>query len=222
MEIHRILRPGGFWVLSGPPVNYENRWRGWNTTIEEQKSDYEKLQELLTSMCFKLFDKKDDIAVWQKASDHSCYDKELASPDAYPPKCDDSMEPDAAWYTPLRPCATVPNRSLKKLGSESVPKWPQRLHIAPERVSDVPGGRAGAFKRDSRKWKTRVKHYKKLLPVIGSDKIRNVMDMNTLYGGFAAALIENPLWVMNVVSSYGMNTLSVVYDRGLIGTYHDW
>ncbi|KAH7833415.1 hypothetical protein Vadar_006144 [Vaccinium darrowii] len=48
------------------------------------------------------------------------------------------------------------------------------------------------------------------------------MDMNTLYGGFAAALISDPLWVMNVVSSYAANSLAVMYDRGLIGTYHDW
>jgi len=48
------------------------------------------------------------------------------------------------------------------------------------------------------------------------------MDMNTAYGGLAAALIDDPLWVMNVVSSYAANTLAVVFDRGLIGTYHDW
>jgi hypothetical protein len=65
-------------------------------------------------------------------------------------------------------------------------------------------------------------HYKKLIPELGTDKIRNVMDMNTVYGGFAAALIDDPVWVMNVVSSYGANTLPVVYDRGLIGTFHDW
>ncbi|KAK3009404.1 hypothetical protein RJ639_013152 [Escallonia herrerae] len=221
LEIHRILRPGGFWVLSGPPVNYENRWRGWNTTIEDQKSDYEKLQELLTSMCFKLYNKKDDIAVWQKSSDSSCY-KQLDTPDTYPPKCDDGTEPDSAWYTPLRPCVVVPNPKHKKSGLKSLSKWPERLHVAPERVGDVRGGSAGAFNHDDSKWKVRVKHYKKLLPAIGTDKIRNVMDMNTLYGGFAAAVIGDPLWVMNVVSSYAVNTLPVVYDRGLIGTYHDW
>ncbi|KAL6979974.1 methyltransferase [Sarracenia purpurea var. burkii] len=221
LEIHRILRPGGFWVLSGPPVNYENHWRGWNTTIEEQKSDYEKLQDLLTSICFKLYNKKDDIAVWQKSKDNSCYTK-LAAPDSYPPKCDDGTEPDSAWYTPLRPCVVVPNPKIKKLALKSIPKWPERLHVAPERVSDVRGGSAGAFKHDDGKWKVRAKHYKKLLPAIGTDKIRNVMDMNTLYGGFAAALIDDPLWVMNVVSSYAANTLAVVYDRGLIGTYQDW
>uniref|UniRef100_M4DA64 Methyltransferase n=2 Tax=Brassica campestris TaxID=3711 RepID=M4DA64_BRACM len=222
LEIHRILRPGGFWVLSGPPVNYENRWKGWDTTVEEQRSNYEKLQDLLTSMCFKLYAKKDDIAVWQKSPDNMCYNKLSNDPDAYPPKCDDSLEPDSAWYTPLRPCVVVPSPKLKKTDLESTPKWPERLHSTPERISDVPGGNGGLFKRDDSKWKTRAKHYKKLLPAVGSDKIRNVMDMNTAYGGLAAALVDDPLWVMNVVSSYAANTLPVVFDRGLIGTYHDW
>jgi len=222
LEINRVLRPGGFWVLSGPPVNYKNRWRGWNTTVEDQKSDYEKLQELLTSMCFTLYNKKDDIAVWQKSKDNSCFTKTLSNPDAYPPKCDDGTEPDSAWYTPLRPCVVVPNPKLKKVALNSIPKWPERLLVAPERIADIHGGSAGAFKHDDNKWKVRVKHYKKLLPPIGTDKIRNVMDMNTVYGGFAAAVIEDPLWVMNVVSSYAANTLAVVYDRGLVGTYHDW
>ncbi|PON94681.1 putative methyltransferase PMT [Trema orientale] len=221
-EIHRILRPGGFWVLSGPPVNYKNRWRGWNTTIEEQKTDYDNLQKLLTAMCFKLYNQKDDIAVWQKASDNSCYSKLANNADAYPPKCDDSLEPDSAWYAPLRPCVVVPNQKLKKTGLKAIPKWPERLHTAPERITEIHGGSASTFKHDDSKWKVRAKHYKKLLPAIGTDKIRNVMDMNTVYGGFAAAVINDPLWVMNVVSSYAANTLAMVFDRGLIGTYHDW
>ncbi|CAI8608843.1 unnamed protein product [Vicia faba] len=178
LEIHRILRPGGFWVLSGPPINYERRWRGWDTTIEEQKSNFEKLQELLTSLCFELYNKKGDIAVWQKSRDSVCYKNRTK--DAYPPKCDDSLEADSAC------------------------------------------GSALSFKNDNSKWKKHITHYKKLIPELGTDKIRNVMDMNTLYGGFAAALIDDPVWVMNVVSSYAPNTLPVIYDRGLIGTFHDW
>lgn len=208
-------------MLSGPPINYKRRWRGWNTTIEDQKSDYDKLEELLTSMCFKLYNKKDDIAVWQKTTNNDCY-KQLDAPDNYPPKCDDGTEPDSAWYTPLRPCVVVPNPNLKKLGLGSISNWPERLHEAPDRIGDVRGSSAGDFNRDDKKWKNRVKHYKTLLPVLGTDKIRNVMDMNTRYGGFAASLIDDPLWVMNVVSSYAPNTLPVVYDRGLIGTFHDW
>ncbi|XP_010538339.1 PREDICTED: probable methyltransferase PMT20 [Tarenaya hassleriana] len=222
LEIHRILRPGGFWVLSGPPVNYKNRWRGWNTTIEEQRSDYEKLQSLLTSMCFKKYAQKGDIAVWQKLSDKTCYNRIAKNSEAYPPKCDDSIEPDSAWYTPLRPCVIPPSPKVEKSSLKSIPKWPERLHYTPERISDIHGGSASGLKHDDGKWKNRVKHYKKLVPALGTDKIRNVMDMNTVYGGFAASLMEDPVWVMNVVSSYGANTLPVVYDRGLIGTYHDW
>uniref|UniRef100_A0A7N0U447 Methyltransferase n=1 Tax=Kalanchoe fedtschenkoi TaxID=63787 RepID=A0A7N0U447_KALFE len=222
LEINRILRPGGFWVLSGPPVNYKRRWRGWNTTMEEQRSDYQKLQDLLSSMCFELYKQKGDIAVWRKSSDFDCYDNNLSNPDAYPPKCDDSVEPDAAWYTPLRPCIVTPARKYTNIALDAIPKWPERLHATPERVSVVHNGNANAFKHDDSKWKSRVKHYKKLLPALGSEEIRNVMDMNTVYGGFAAALIEDPLWVMNVVSSYGANSLPIVYDRGLIGAYHDW
>jgi hypothetical protein len=48
------------------------------------------------------------------------------------------------------------------------------------------------------------------------------MDMYTTFGGYGAALIKDPVWVMNVVSSYAANTLGVVYDRGLVGTVHDW
>lgn len=39
---------------------------------------------------------------------------------------------------------------------------------------------------------------------------------------FAAALIDLPVWVMNVVPIDMPDTLSVVFDKGLIGTYHDW
>lgn len=172
-------------------------------------------------MCFKLYNKKGDIAVWQKSTNSSCYSK-FSKPNTYPPKCDDSLEPDSAWYTPLRPCVMAPSLKLKKSALKSIPRWPERLHFPPERLSEIFGGSASAFKHDDSKWNVRAKHYKKLLPALGTDKIRNVMDMNTLYGGFAAAVIDKPLWVMNVVSSYGANTLPVVYDRGLIGTYHDW
>ncbi|XP_057825609.2 probable methyltransferase PMT20 [Cryptomeria japonica] len=220
MEIDRVLRPGGFWVISGPPVNYENRWRGWNSTIEEQKANFDSLQNLLTSLCYKLHSTKDDIAVWQKPIDNNCYGSRKET--AYPPICDDSIEPDAAWYVPLRPCIAAANPNFKKLGVGLTPRWPDRLNVVPDRIRTVSGGNSNSFKKDAAKWVKRVKYYKTLLPELGSDKIRNVMDMNTIYGGLAAALIKDPVWVMNVVSSYGINSLHLVYDRGLIGTYNDW
>lgn len=221
LEIHRILRPGGFWVLSGPPVNYENRYIGWNTTLEDQKSNLDSLSKLLKSMCFKLYNSKDDISVWQKTSDDSCYE-ELKSYNDPIPLCDDGTDSDSAWYVPLRPCVSPPSRYSEYLKLDSIQKWPSRLHVAPRRIGIIPGGNSASFKHDEDKWTTRVTHYKKLLPALGTDAIRNVMDMNTMYGGFAAALIDSPMWVMNVVSSYAPQTLGVVYDRGLIGLNHDW
>ena len=48
------------------------------------------------------------------------------------------------------------------------------------------------------------------------------MDMNAGLGGFAAALSKYAVWVMNVVPTAKNNTLGIIYERGLIGTYMDW
>jgi len=46
--------------------------------------------------------------------------------------------------------------------------------------------------------------------------------MNAYLGGFVAALIEDPVWVMNVVLVQAkVNTLGAIYEPGLIGIYHD-
>ena len=39
---------------------------------------------------------------------------------------------------------------------------------------------------------------------------------------FAAALKDLKLWVMNVVPIDSPDTLPIIYERGLIGIYHDW
>lgn len=57
---------------------------------------------------------------------------------------------------------------------------------------------------------------------VSDTQIRNIMDMNANYGSFAAALSTLPVWVMNVVPVSMNNTLPAIYQRGLIGTYHDW
>lgn len=44
--------------------------------------------------------------------------------------------------------------------------------------------------------------------------------MNAHLGGFAAAPVKFPVWVMNVAPSNSQDdTLGVIYERGLIGTY---
>lgn len=70
-------------------------------------------------------------------------------------------------------------------------------------------------------WQDQVRHYWRLLNV-NKTEIRNVMDMNAFCGGFAVALNASPTWVMNIVPSSMKNTLSAIYNRGLIGAFHDW
>lgn len=65
-------------------------------------------------------------------------------------------------------------------------------------------------------------YWKLLSPKIRPNTIRNVMDMRASLGSFAAALKDKPVWVMNVVPEDGPNTLKIIYDRGLIGSVHDW
>lgn len=39
---------------------------------------------------------------------------------------------------------------------------------------------------------------------------------------FAAALAQQKVWVMNVVPVHAPNTLPIIFERGLVGIYHDW
>lgn len=39
---------------------------------------------------------------------------------------------------------------------------------------------------------------------------------------FAASLVNQSVWVMNVVPVHSPDTLPFIYERGLIGIYHDW
>jgi len=72
-------------------------------------------------------------------------------------------------------------------------------------------------------WKQRVRNYwSKLASKIKPDTIRNVMDMKANLGSFAAALKDKDVWVMNVVPENEQKTLKIIYDRGLIGTVHNW
>ena len=57
---------------------------------------------------------------------------------------------------------------------------------------------------------------------VNETQVRNVMDMNALCGGFAVALSTWPVWVMNIVPVSMNNTLSAIYNRGLLGAFHDW
>ena len=72
-------------------------------------------------------------------------------------------------------------------------------------------------------WKERVAHYKRIISLLPTGRYQNILDMNAYLGGFAAVVSKYPVWVMNMVpANSDLNTLGVIYERGLIGTYQDW
>ena len=83
IEIDRLLRPGGYFVLSGPPVNFEGK-----------EKDYEFLQELIVEkMCYASVATYDKTAIWQKPTSASCH---LSREKQVPPFCTED-DPDNAW-----------------------------------------------------------------------------------------------------------------------------
>ena len=101
----------------------------------------------------------------------------------------------------------------------------ERINVVPFRIISgfVPGVSVKAFEEDNRLWKKHVNAYKRINKIISSGRYRNIMDMNAGLGSFAAALESPKLWVMNVVPTIAEKAnLGVIFERGLIGIYHDW
>ncbi|URD79359.1 hypothetical protein MUK42_09856 [Musa troglodytarum] len=163
IEVDRLLRPEGYLVISGPPVQWAIQDKEWAD-----------LQAMVHALYFK-----------------------------------------------LRKCITKVPLS-EEISLSAIPEWPQRLSKTPARISLMKNG-IDMFEADTQHWARRVIYYKKSLGVeLGSPRICNVMDMNAFIGGFAAALSSDPVWIMNVVPARNPLTLDIIYDRGLIGLYHDW
>lgn len=105
-------------------------------------------------------------------------------------------------------------------------KWPRRLKAVPPRISrgSINGVTPEVFQKDSELWHKRVAYYKSINNQLGlAGRYRNILDMNAFLGGFAASLVQDPLWVMNIVPVEAkVNTLGAIYERGLIGTYQSW
>ncbi|XP_065864760.1 probable pectin methyltransferase QUA3 [Euphorbia lathyris] len=208
MEVDRILRPGGYLVISGPPVQWA-----------KQDKEWADLQGVARALCYELIAVDGNTVIWKKPTGDSClpnqseFNLEL---------CDETDDPSLAWYFKLKKCVSRMSTVKGELAVRMIPKWPERLTKSPARAMHVKNG-IDLFDADTRRWLRRVAYYKNSLNVkLGTPAIRNVMDMNAFFGGFAAALASDPLWVMNVVPAGKLSTLDVIYDRGLIGVYHDW
>ncbi|KAJ8748902.1 hypothetical protein K2173_013335 [Erythroxylum novogranatense] len=227
IEVDRILRPGGYWILSGPPINWQSHWKGWDRSKEDLNSEQTSIENVAKSLCWKKLIQKGDIAIWQKPTNH-IHCKVVRRVYKRPAFCDGSQDPDTAWYTKLETCLTpLPEVSnIKEIAGGKLEKWPRRLTAVPPRISSgsLEGVTAETFQENTELWKRRVAYYKTIdYQLAEHGRYRNLLDMNAYLGSFAAALVNDPMWVMNTVPvDLQINTLGAIYERGLIGTYQNW
>ncbi|XP_019051874.1 PREDICTED: probable methyltransferase PMT19 isoform X2 [Nelumbo nucifera] len=224
MEIDRILRPGGYWVLSGPPINWKVNYKGWRRLPQDLEEEQASLEDLARRLCWKKIAERGPIAVWRKPSNHVHCTQKLK---AWKSLRFCGSDPDAGWYKKMETCITpLPKvRDITDISGGALEKWPKRLTAAPPRIRDgtIGGTTVRNFDQDNQLWNHRVSYYGIILKSLPMGKYRNIMDMNAGFGGFACALSQYPVWVMNVVPFDAKNnTLGVIYDRGLIGTYMNW
>ncbi|XP_051146977.1 probable methyltransferase PMT16 [Andrographis paniculata] len=228
MEVDRILRPGGYWILSGPPVNWQSHWKGWKRSKDELRAEEAGIENIAKSLCWRKLVQKKDMVIWQKPTNHE--DCKTSRKIIKKPEFCRSQNPDRAWYTKMELCLTpLPEvSSAGDIAGGEIEKWPARLTAVPPRIlsGSLAGVSPASFRGDTELWKNRISHYKLIDPrLVERGRYRNILDMNAGVGGFAAALAAagEAVWVMNVVPVEAANdTLGVIYERGLIGTYQSW
>lgn len=83
IEVDRLLRPGGFLVISGPPVQWTNQDKEWSD-----------LQAIAHALCYELITVDGNTAIWKKPSGASC----LPNPNEFGlDLCSDTDDPSEAW-----------------------------------------------------------------------------------------------------------------------------
>ncbi|KAF3662780.1 putative methyltransferase PMT5 [Capsicum annuum] len=226
IEIDRLLKPGGYFVLTSPTTQQQHS----RTTSANKGSS--PLEELTKKLCWSLLAQQDETFIWQKTADSQCY----TSRQGEIPVCKgNDMQ---IYYQPLAPCISgttsqrwvpIHNKSDSLNSTELEIHGKCSFWIQPD-----------DFFEDSDFWKLALRNYWSLLsPLIFSDHpkrpgdddplppynmVRNVMDMNAHYGGLSAALMKEgkSVWVMNVVPLGMRNTLPLIHDRGFAGVLHNW
>ncbi|XP_043704777.1 probable methyltransferase PMT9 isoform X2 [Telopea speciosissima] len=211
LELDRLLRPGGYFVYSSPEAYAHD---------EVNRRIWSAMSDLLRRMCWRIVSKRDQTVIWAKPLNNNCYLKR--DPQTRPPLCSSKDDPDASWNITMKACMTPYSANMHRESGSGLLLWPQRLTAAPHRLEEL-GVISKEYQEDTEIWNLRVTDYwKQMKSVIQKNSFRNVMDMKSNLGGFAAALKEKDVWVMNVAPLNDSSKLKIIYDRGLIGTVHDW
>ncbi|KAI3446504.1 hypothetical protein Pfo_003169 [Paulownia fortunei] len=201
-EVDRLLRSNGYFVYSAPPAYRKDK---------DFPLIWDKLMNLTSAMCWKLIARQVQTAIWIKTDNNSCLQQ--SAQQKFIRICDSTADAKPSFKTPLRNC-------IAERVSQKLPPKPQRLSEYSGTLNEL-GISREKFLFDTIYWQDQIRHYWRLMGV-EEKEIRNVMDMNAFLGGFSVALSTWPVWVMNVVPVSMKNTLPAIYDRGLIGAFHDW
>ncbi|KAL8170363.1 hypothetical protein V2J09_022167 [Rumex salicifolius] len=209
LELDRVLRPGGYFAYSSPEAYAHD---------DEDLRIWREMSAFVDRMCWKIAAKRNQTVVWVKPLTNDCYMERPIG--TQPLLCRLEDDPDLVSGVPMEPCITPYSDHDHRSGGSALAAWPNRLTTAPPRLADF-GYTPEMFTKDMEVWVRRVDGYWRILgPKIKADTLRNLMDMNANMGSFAAALKDKLVWVMNIVSHEGVNnTLKLIYDRGLIGSF---
>ncbi|XP_075506955.1 putative methyltransferase PMT5 [Primulina tabacum] len=224
IEVDRVLKPGGYFVLTSPTSRHQG------SAVGSKKGSYiTPFEEFTQKLCWNLLAEQEETFIWQKTADTQCYTSRKQ--DSIP-LC--NGDDDQSYYRPLAQCISGTTSKhwipIKKRFSGSLSSAELEVHrIIPE-----------DFSENLEFWRSTLRNYWSLLsPLIFSDHpkrpgdedpmppynmVRNVMDMSAHYGGFNAALVEarKSAWVMNVVPIGEPNTLPLIFYQGFTGVFHNW
>ncbi|KAG8379179.1 hypothetical protein BUALT_Bualt07G0061300 [Buddleja alternifolia] len=222
MEVDRVLRPGGYWVLSGPPINWRASYQSWGRPKEELEEEQKRIEETAELLCWEKTYEKGEIAIWRKRTNNEGCNEGNDRVTT----CRSTYVTDV-WYKKMAACVTpYPDTSSpNEVSGGELKPFPERLNAVPPRVvgGHIVGVSPDVFLEDTKIWKKHINAYKRVNKILDSGRYHNIMDMNAGLGSFAAALESVELWVMNVVPTIAeKDTLGALYERGLIGLYHDW
>ncbi|KAH0980345.1 hypothetical protein GBA52_007522 [Prunus armeniaca] len=140
LEVDRLLRPGGYLVISGPPVQWTNQDKEWAD-----------LQGVARALCYELIAVDGNTAVWKKPAGDSC----LPNQNEFGLElCGESDDPSDAWYYNLKKCMSRTSSVKGEYAVGMIPKWPERLTKAPARATLMRNG-IDVFEADTRRWARR-------------------------------------------------------------------
>lgn len=92
MEVDRLLRPGGYWVLSGPPINWKTNFVSWQRPREELEEEQRRIEDVAKLLCWEKKYEKGEMAIWRKRPNNEYCRKQ----NSHPTMCESIK--DDVWY----------------------------------------------------------------------------------------------------------------------------